>query len=136
MLQGYAIQEFHGDKGLAILIADVVNGANVGMIQRRRSLCLALKAGQCLRIAGNFFGKELEGNETPQPCVLGFVHYSHPAATKFLHNAVMRNGLADHSGVRVALGSLHLTDPASASQRMTALAQRFRKVPSSYRVRR
>src|SRR5579871_4084478 len=40
--------------------------------------------------------QELYSNEPPQSNVLGFVHHSHSAATQLFHDAVMRNGLADH----------------------------------------
>jgi hypothetical protein len=41
---------------LAILLANVVYGADVGVIQRGRGLGFALKTGECLRVAGNFLG--------------------------------------------------------------------------------
>jgi hypothetical protein len=31
--QGLAIEEFHRDKGLAFVLSDFVDGANVGMVQ-------------------------------------------------------------------------------------------------------
>ncbi len=34
MLQGHAIEKFHGDESLKVLLADVVDSADVGMIQR------------------------------------------------------------------------------------------------------
>ena len=96
MLQRHAVQKLHGDEGLAVLLADVVNGADVGMIQRGRGLRFALKAGQRLRIAGNVFGQELQGDEAVQPRVLGLVNHAHPAAAQLLDDAVVRDGLADH----------------------------------------
>jgi len=33
-LQSFAFQIFHGDEGHAVLFADVVDGADVGMVQR------------------------------------------------------------------------------------------------------
>ena len=33
VLQGHAIQKLHGDEGLAVLLADIVNRTDVGMIQ-------------------------------------------------------------------------------------------------------
>ena len=41
VLQSGAVQKFHGDEGFAVLFADIVDGADVGMIQR----------GGCLRFA-------------------------------------------------------------------------------------
>ena len=52
MLQRHAIEKFHGDERLPVLLANVVNRADVGMIQRRCSLRFALKAGESLRDRG------------------------------------------------------------------------------------
>jgi hypothetical protein len=96
VLQGHAIQKFHGDECPAVLVAYVINRADIRVIQRGRGLRFALKTGQRLRIAGNFFGQELESDETMQPCVLGFVDHTHAPATKFFDDAIVRDGLANH----------------------------------------
>src|SRR5262249_62331117 len=41
VLQRLAFQKLHGDEGLAILLVDVVTGADVGMVQRRGRLRFA-----------------------------------------------------------------------------------------------
>src|ERR1035438_3275902 len=43
VLQGQAVEEFHGDEGLAVLFADVVNGADIRMVEGGSGLRLALK---------------------------------------------------------------------------------------------
>jgi len=58
---------------------------------------------------GKIGGQELQGNEAVQPRVLGLVDYPHASATKLFDDAVMRNGLADHSKLAVPKRSLHLT---------------------------
>src|SRR5258706_15312540 len=50
MLQGHTIEVFHGDERPAVLLANVVNGADIGMVQAGRSLRLALETGQSLRM--------------------------------------------------------------------------------------
>src|SRR5208282_4398709 len=96
MLQRHAFEKFHGNKRLAILVADIVDRADVGMVQRRSSLGLALKARQRLRITGNVFRQKFKRHKTVKPRVLGLVDNSHAAATELLDNAVVRDGLADH----------------------------------------
>src|ERR1700722_265972 len=96
MLQGHAVQKFHGDEGLAVFVADVVNRADVGMIQCRRSLSLTLKTGQGLRIASDFFRQEFESDKTVKARVFGLVDNSHASAAEFLDDAVVRDDLADH----------------------------------------
>src|SRR5215469_12972035 len=62
VLQGHAIEKLHDHEGAAFLFADVVDSANVGMIQRRGCFSLASEAAQCLRISSNVVRQELEGN--------------------------------------------------------------------------
>jgi hypothetical protein len=96
VLQRHTVQKLHGDECLLVLFANVVNRADVGMVQCGRGLGLALKAGECLWVTGNVFRQEFEGDESMKACVLGLVNHTHPAATQLLHNAVVRDGLADH----------------------------------------
>ena len=83
-------------KALAFLLADVVNSADVGMIQSGRGLRFALEAAKRLRVAGHFVGQELQGDEAMEASVFGLVDDAHPAAAELFDDAVMRNGLADH----------------------------------------
>src|SRR5580704_12777107 len=78
--------------------SDIVDRADVGMVQGGSGLGLALEAGKRLRVAGNFLRQEFEGDEAVQARVLGFVYDAHAAAAEFFYDAVVRNGLADHSG--------------------------------------
>src|SRR6266496_2835421 len=96
MLQSYSIQKLHGNERLAVLLADVVNRADVRMIQRRSGLRFALKAGEGLRLPGNIVGQELERDEAVQARVFRFVNHAHTAAANFFDNAIVGNGLADH----------------------------------------
>jgi len=52
-------EKLHGDEGLAILLADVVNRANIRVVQCGGGLGFTLKAGEGLRVAGNVVGQEL-----------------------------------------------------------------------------
>jgi hypothetical protein len=96
VLECKAVQKLHGDEGLAILFADVVDGANVGVIQRGRSLSFALKAGERLWVARNVIGKKLEGDEAMQPRVFRFIDDTHPTTAELLDDAIVGDGLADH----------------------------------------
>src|SRR5271169_3198692 len=94
--QGHAIQKFHSDERLAVLLAKIVDGANIGVVQRGCGLRFALKAGECLLIPGNVLRQELEGDKAMEAGVLGFVDDAHAAGAEFLEDAVVRDGLADH----------------------------------------
>src|ERR1700733_3288616 len=96
MLQSYAIEEFHGDEGAALVFANIVNGADVGMVESGGSLRLSLKSGEGLGIARYLLRKELQGNKTSQACVFRFVNHAHPAPAEFFDHAVVRDELSDH----------------------------------------
>jgi hypothetical protein len=84
-----------------VLIAftpDVVNRADVGVIQRRGGTGLALKPLQCLGIVGDLRGEKLEGYITAEAGILRFVNDTHATAAQFLGDAVMRDGLSDLCG--------------------------------------
>ena len=76
--------------------ADVVNRADVGMIQCRRRLRLALEARQSLGVLSNFIRQELQGDKALETGVFGLVDDAHPTTTEFFENAVMRDCLFDH----------------------------------------
>ncbi len=81
MLQRLAIQKFHGDERAPILLADVVNRANVGMIQGRSRPCFAPETFQRLLIARKCFRQEFQRDESPKPAVFRLVDDAHaPAA--------------------------------------------------------
>jgi hypothetical protein len=94
VLQGHAVQKLHGDEGLPVLVVNFVDGADVGMIQGGGSLCFTLEAAQGLSVFCYLVGQELERDEATELHILGLVHHTHPAATQFLDDAVVRDGLA------------------------------------------
>jgi hypothetical protein len=97
MLQGQPLKKLHGDERLPLLLASVVNRAEVEVVQRLCGLGFALKARECPWVEGNRLGQKLQGDETMQSHVFGFVDHVHPAATELLNDTVMRDGLADHA---------------------------------------
>ena len=90
------IQKLHGDERLITVLADVVNRADVGVVERRGRLRFAPETFECLRVPGYVVRQELQGNETAELGVLGLVNDAHPAAAELLDDAVVRDGLADH----------------------------------------
>jgi hypothetical protein len=97
VLQGRAIQKLHGDERLPVLFTDVLDRAYAGMIKGRRGLRLALEPGEGMRISRYMLRQKLERDETVETSILGLVDDAHATAAEFLEDAVMRDGLADHS---------------------------------------
>jgi hypothetical protein len=83
-------------KGLSVVIVDLVDGADVGMVQSGGRLRLALESTQGLRVLGHFVRQEFQSDEAVKLDVFSFVDNSHPAPAELLHNAVVRDGLTDH----------------------------------------
>src|ERR1700723_569028 len=81
---------------MLVLLANVVDGADVRVIQRRGGLRFAPETGQSVEVLRNVFGQELESDKAVQPSILSLVDDPHPAATELLDDAVMRDGMADH----------------------------------------
>jgi len=80
------------------MLPNVVNRADIGVVQGRGRLGFALETAESLVISGNLFRQEFEGNKTMEPGVFRLVDHTHPAAAQLLNDAVVRNGLADELG--------------------------------------
>ena len=96
MLQRHAVQELHDDEGLTFTLADFMDRADIGMVERGRGASFTSEALQSLWVLGEVFSKKLQCDEPPKLSVLGLVHHTHPAAAEFLDDAIVRDGLADH----------------------------------------
>ena len=72
-----------------------MDGADVGMVEGRSRLRLALKPRQRLGIFGHVIRQKLQRDEAVQAGILSLVHHTHTAAAQLLDDAVVRNGLAD-----------------------------------------
>ena len=96
MLQRLAAEAFHHDEHMSFVLADFVDGADVGMIQRRCGTSLASKTFKGLGIGGRIIGEKLERDETSQLGVFGFINHAHATAAQEFNDAVVRDGLADH----------------------------------------
>src|SRR6266436_7079926 len=84
VLQRRAFQKLHGDEGLPVLLTEVMDRADVGMIQCGRGLRLTLESGEDMRVLGYIFRQELECDETVETGILSLVNDSHPAVTELL----------------------------------------------------
>ncbi len=62
------------------MLTNVVDDADVGMIQCRGSSGLSLETLQCLAILGELLRQELQGHIAAQAGVLSLVDHTHPTA--------------------------------------------------------
>src|SRR5262249_19553679 len=76
------VEKFHGDESHAILFVNLVDGANVGVVQSRGGLGLTLKTSQCLRVLRHIVRQEFQSYEAVKLDVLSLVHHAHSTAAE------------------------------------------------------
>src|SRR2546425_2966616 len=96
MLERLSLQELHDDEGLAWLLLDLMNHADVGMVECGGGSGFALESLERRLIARHLFRQEFEGHQPAELCVFGLVDHAHTAASELLQDAVVRDGLANH----------------------------------------
>src|ERR1044071_7225581 len=73
----FSLEMLHDQKVDPILEADVVQGANVWMIQSSNRLRLSLEAMIALWIGCELVGNNLDCYRSVEPAIAGFVHLAH-----------------------------------------------------------
>ena len=101
MLQALALQLLHHNEGMAAVILNAMDRADVLMVQQRRRPRLARKAFQRFRVARQVFRDELEGNVPSELQVLGLINHAHTTAPELAQDAIVGYGLADHERTQV-----------------------------------
>jgi hypothetical protein len=96
VLQRHAVEKLHDDERLTFVPADFMNGADIWMVQGRRSASLSTETLQRLRVLRNFLREKFESDEASKLGVFGFIDNTHTTAAELLHDAVVRDRLADH----------------------------------------
>jgi len=81
VLKRYAIQELHDYESKTVLFADVVNRADVRMIECGGGFCFPPEAFECSAVVGKILRKEFQRNKTAQRDVFGLVDHAHTTAT-------------------------------------------------------
>ena len=77
-------------------LADLINRADVGMIESGSGTCLTPEALQSSRITGHQLREKLQRDKAAKFRVFGFIDHTHPTAAQLLDDAVMGEGLADY----------------------------------------
>ena len=80
--QRRALDQLHRDDRSAVAGFDAEDLGDVGMIERREHLCLALESTETAGIAGARREQDLEGDVALQADVAGAEHFSHPAGAE------------------------------------------------------
>ena len=83
-----ALEIFHDQEVHAVLRTDVVQRADVGMIQGRDRACLALHALFQFGVGGQMIGENLDGDVASEAGVAGAVHLAHSTSAQWRLNFV------------------------------------------------
>jgi hypothetical protein len=78
------------------VLSDIVNRADMRMIEGRGGAGLALEPFDRTRIPRQFLGEEFQRDGTSQARVFGPVDDAHAALTQLFQDVIVRDGLADH----------------------------------------
>ena len=96
VLQRPAVEQFHDDELLAVVLADVVDRADVRVVERRGDARLAAEAVERFGVGGEIGGQELQRDLAAEADVLGAVDHAHAAGAEPLENLVMGDNGANH----------------------------------------
>jgi hypothetical protein len=77
--EGLAFEVLHDEERGAALLPDVIQRADVGMIELGDRSGFAVEALAELQVASETLGKNLDGDDAIEASVLGLVDFAHPA---------------------------------------------------------
>lgn len=86
--QRLPFQKFHHQVVDAILMADIMQSANVGMVQSRYGAGFAIETLSGLGIVRQVAGQDFDRHRAVQACVLRSIHLAHAARTDRRKNLV------------------------------------------------
>ena len=98
VLQRGAFQQLHDDEGLAFVLADLVDGADVRVIQGCGRPRLTPKPVEGALVPRRLAWQELERDVAIEDGVLRAIDDAHAAASQLLDDAIVRHGTTDHEG--------------------------------------
>ena len=91
-----AVEELHRDERPALVLADLVNRADVRVIQRGSGSRLAREAIERSARERQDIGQELERDVAAKLRVGGAIDHAHPAASELFEDLIVRDAFADH----------------------------------------
>ena len=100
--EGAPLDEFHGQEADAVVFVQPVNRGDVGMVERREHLGLALETGQPFGILLEGDWKDLDRHLAVEGGVERLPYHAHATLTDFLDHAVVEqllSGLDGHCSV-------------------------------------
>jgi hypothetical protein len=81
IVESLAFDVLHHEEASTVFVADVVQGADVRMVQTGNGLCFTMEARQPIRIVGEMFGKDFDSDRSSEASVGSLVDLAHSART-------------------------------------------------------
>ena len=99
VLERRPVKKFHDEKSASVFLANVVHGADVGMVESGSGLRFAAETLQRLPILGKVLRKKFQRDEAAEACIFSLINHPHAAATEFLDDPVMGDGVPEQGKV-------------------------------------
>src|SRR5271169_487530 len=91
VLEGLAVEKLHCNELLPVFFADVINSADVGMIEGGRRLSFAPESLESGGVVGLLTRQEFQCDCTMKPRILALVDDTHASAAKLFEGAIVRD---------------------------------------------
>ena len=95
-MERLALEQFHDEEALVVVASNVVERADVRVIERGNRARLAVEARFGLRIADVGGRRNLVRDVAVEARVFRAIHLAHSAFAQFGHDLIRTEGLADH----------------------------------------
>jgi hypothetical protein len=87
----FSLYILHNDAGPALVLAHLMDGDDIGMLQYRGGVGLALKPGATVFVPAKMRGEEFKSNLAVECSVFGQIHFAHTSCAYFLDDPVVRD---------------------------------------------
>ena len=96
LLERAPIDVLHDEEERAVGLVDLVDGADVRVVDGRSGAGLAHEAGARLLVADQVGGQRFDGDDAVQLGVFGFVDDAHAAFAYLSEDAIVKYGFSNH----------------------------------------
>jgi hypothetical protein len=96
LAESFTVNEFHGDEGMVVLFANIINCADAGVIESGSGVRFAAETLQRLGILLQVIGEKFQSDDAVKAGVQGLVDDTHSASAEFFQDAIVRDGPVNH----------------------------------------
>jgi len=123
--EGFAFDQLHGDVVDRVMVAEFVDGDDVGVIEGGGGTGFAFEAVQTILIGGKFGGKDFYGDGAVEAGIVSAIDFAHSAGAK---------GALNFVGAKFCASGQGHEQVSISSALSVCRQQRARKDPGEYSV--